>query len=90
MRQLCPIHGSSADPLPKVPAEAEGGVIVQQGHAYDYQGIKVIALEPGPRATLVLVVSECPRKWISRTVRTSLLYPLPMRYFNDEVPSCNA
>lgn len=59
---------------------------VKPGNPYEYQGVKVIALEPGPRNSRVLVVTEEKHSWVTRWVRNSLLFPLPSRYLQGAVP----
>ena len=56
----------------------------RQGHAYDYGGREVIALESGAAVR----VAEIEDGWLGRpyNVCASWLTALPMRYFHGQVP----
>lgn len=56
----------------------------QQGHAYAWNGNKVLALDSGP----VPRVAYIKQPWLSTPfqVRADELVPLPMAYFHGEIP----
>lgn len=61
----------------------------RQGHLYDLDGQKVLALESGQgdeSVTVRGVLRDFP--WLDRRqiVSASMLQPLPMRYFHGQVP----
>lgn len=58
---------------------------MRQGHAYDWRGLKVIALQNGVEGMVGVVLDG----WFSdrRFVRAKDLVPLPMKYFHGQVPT---
>jgi len=57
---------------------------MRQGHAYDWRGLKVIALQNGAEGMVGVVLDG----WFSdrRFVRAKDLVPRPMVYYRNEVP----
>ncbi|MBN9410850.1 MAG: hypothetical protein J0H69_17025 [Burkholderiales bacterium] len=65
-------------------ARGNGSTVAQQGHAYDYAGTKVIALESGENVR----VAEIRDGWLGARLQADAahLEPLPMAYFHGQVP----
>ena len=59
--------------------------VAQQGHLYEYQGERVIAMNSGRFVRVRPIIGE----WLGDVdvVEAEELTPLPMRYFYDELPS---
>lgn len=59
-----------------------------QGHLYEHGGRKVIALESGAGTIKVLELDPNGPLGIGRSyvARADWLKPLPMKYFNGEIP----
>jgi hypothetical protein len=57
---------------------------MRQGHAYDWRGLKVIALQNGAEGMVGVVLDG----WFSdrRFVRAKDLVPLPMSYYGGRIP----
>ena len=56
----------------------------QQGHAYEYEGVRVLAMESGTRIDVAIIHDP----WLGQrmTVDAKDLEPLPMAYFHGQVP----
>lgn len=59
----------------------------QQGHLYEHQGDRVLAMEAGVFSIAVRPVNE-DQHWLCdpRCAQVSELTPLPMKYFKGQVP----
>ena len=64
-------------------APADTGHEARQGYLYDYRGVPVIALESGACVRVLRVSSSCA---LDRLASAADLLPLPMVYYNGEVP----
>lgn len=62
-------------------------IAAQQGHKYELDGVKVLALSSGPRPRIAAIVRD--RLWpLDEAVEVDAaeLVPLPMRYFHGAIP----
>lgn len=58
---------------------------MKQGHAYEWRGMNVLALESGEEGIVGVIVGD----WFSdrRYVRAKDLVPMPMAYFHGTIPT---
>ena len=56
----------------------------QQGHAYEYEGVRVLAMESGTEVEVAVIHDQ----WLGEkfVARVEDLEPLPMAYFHGQVP----
>ncbi len=56
----------------------------KQGHSYSYEGVRVIAMETGPRVEVAIIHDP----WLGQRFMADAekLEPLPMAYYHGEVP----